>query len=233
MAEVTKTHGQSTDPSLENILRFTRNPENVDSETIKTMYDRWAGTYDENVINVHEYQAPSKVGELFAANCQDKDVCILDCGAGTGLVAEKLHAHGFTNIVGIDISQKSLDAAAQKGVYKRLVCADVGKEKMPFRDDEFGGLVCSGCLAPSHMRPNCLRDWVRVVKSGGIIILIMRQAYVELVKGEEEYYNESYKDEFDTVIEELNAGKRWQLTKLPYPGYLKGTLGLVLVAKVL
>lgn len=47
MAEVTKTHGQSTDPSLENILRFTRNPENVDSETIKTMYDRWAGTYDE------------------------------------------------------------------------------------------------------------------------------------------------------------------------------------------
>lgn len=61
----------------------------------------------------------------------------------------------------------------------------------------------------------------------------MRRAYVELVEGEEEYCYDYYKNEFDTVVEELDEGKRWQLSKIYFPGYLKDCAGLALVAKVL
>ncbi|XP_071823768.1 methyltransferase-like protein 27 [Apostichopus japonicus] len=224
---------QSTEPTLKNLYSHVKNSQQVGSDTIKELYDSWVPSYDKDLINNHKYIGPSKVSAVFADHCPIKDASILDCGAGTGLVGEKLHALGFTNISGLDISQKSLDVAAQKGLYKKLVCAQVGKENMPFNDDEFDGLVCSGCMVPSHMSPSCFREWVRVVKPGGIIALVMRRAYVELLEGEEEYFYDYYKNEFDTVVEELDEGKRWQLSKIYFPGYLKDCAGLALVAKVL
>ena len=45
---------------------------------------------------------------------------VLDAGCGTGLSGKALHAAGFRRLTGIDISQASLDVAAQAGVYERL-----------------------------------------------------------------------------------------------------------------
>lgn len=40
------------------------------------------------------------------------------------------------NIVALDISAKSLEVAKQKGVYRQVVCSEVGEEIMPFKDSK-------------------------------------------------------------------------------------------------
>ncbi|KAJ8042352.1 Methyltransferase-like protein 27 [Holothuria leucospilota] len=159
------TNSTSADPSLEKVWNQVESGEKVHVENIKGLYDNWTSSYDED-LRKHRYYGPSYAGSTFAEHCPEKGVHILDIGSGTGLVGEQLHALGYTDIVGVDISRKSLDVADKKGVYKRLVCAEVGKDKLPFGNNEFDGLVCCGCMLPNHFRPGCLREWVRVVRPG-------------------------------------------------------------------
>lgn len=219
--------------SLQQVLHHARNADGIGSNTIKDLYDHWTGSYDTDLLK-QNYQGPTKVSAVLSEHCTDKSASILDCGCGTGLIGEKLHALGYSNITGLDISQKSLDVAEQKGVYNNLVCTEVGKEKMPFGEDEFDAIICSGCILPTHMRPSCFREWVRVVKPGGIIALAMRQCYIEVVKGEEEYFSKDFQLEFDEVTQDLERSKSWQIiSKTNFPQYYEGSLGLVVVSKVL
>ena len=47
-----------------------------------------------------------------------KDCAILDMGCGTGVVANLLKEHGFTNIEGADASDTFIRAAKASGAYK-------------------------------------------------------------------------------------------------------------------
>ena len=47
----------------------------------------------------------------------------------------QLARRGFKRIDGVDISQKSLDVSASKGVYERLICDSLGKNKLKGVDD--------------------------------------------------------------------------------------------------
>ena len=57
-----------------------------------------------------------------------KDSKILDCGAGTGLVAEALRGHhGFTGqIDGLDASKEMLAKAEEKDIYNELIWSFIG-----------------------------------------------------------------------------------------------------------
>lgn len=79
-------------------------------------------------MNTSKYQSPDfLVPELQKAientlTTLDKDaVQLLDIGAGSGLVGEKLRARGFTNLVAIDLSPKMLALVEKKNRYKSMV----------------------------------------------------------------------------------------------------------------
>ncbi|NEQ72902.1 MAG: methyltransferase domain-containing protein [Okeania sp. SIO2C9] len=61
----------------------------------------------------------------YVANKHDT---ILDVGAGTGLVGVALAELGFEQIIGMDILPGMLTKAAEKGIYKSLVCCSIGDE---------------------------------------------------------------------------------------------------------
>ena len=75
----------------------------------------------------------------------DKDaVQLLDIGAGSGMIGEKLRERGFTNLVAIDLSPKMLALAEKKNIYKAMVCDSLYNWRKYFAIGQFDAAVsCS------------------------------------------------------------------------------------------
>lgn len=196
------------------------------------LYDNWT-TYEQDVANA-SYNGASLSTAMLSELCPDKNISILDCGAGSGLVGEKLRAEGFTNLTGNDISQTLLDIAEKKNIYKKLACCDGGNvAKLPFEENEFDALICTGCVSPTAIRPKAFVDWTRVVKPGGVFLLLARHRYwqTELTN---KWPKLGFIEEFDTVIQDLENSKKVEMIfKRVVPDYVEGTEGLAFAFRVL
>ncbi|KAJ8048731.1 Methyltransferase-like protein 27 [Holothuria leucospilota] len=217
---------------MKKALDHIKNSTDINSNKIKEMYDNWV-TYDEDAQKVN-YCAPTKAAEIIHQQFSQKNVSILDCGSGTGLVGVELNRLGFSNIVGVDISPNCLAVAEKKYVYQKLVCAEVGKEKLPFDENCFDAVLCCGTFMPTHMSPECLPELVRIVKPGGIIVVLMGQRYIEVVAGDEECFCKYYQLEFDEVNRDLERSKKWKLiSKSVFPNLVANKAALSFVWEVL
>merc|ERR1711976_1062270 len=76
------------------------------------------------------YPDPWKCAEFVDEICQEfrikKDAEILDMACGTGLVGQALSDKGFSRIHGCDISEKMLEIASTKDIYKSLDQVELG-----------------------------------------------------------------------------------------------------------
>ena len=104
-----------------------------------------------------------------------RDVRVVDIGAGTGEMADTLHACGFRLIDGVDPAQKLLDLAAAKGKYTNLVCSFVTREPTAgIEADAYDAAVCCGTISPGHCPIDSLHEMARIVRPGGCITLTLR-----------------------------------------------------------
>ena len=96
--------------------------ENVENNQIysEKLFDNFADNY-ELVIKNLGYSVPAAMRRIAG----DVKGAVADLGCGTGLVAEAIKTPE-NRFIGVDISQKMLDAAAQKGLYDKLIKADIG-----------------------------------------------------------------------------------------------------------
>lgn len=143
----------------------------TDSAEVMQQYDEMAPTYDATLLNDWGYRAPAVAADLLTRYVDSK-AAVLDAGCGTGLTGRELKRVGFATVTGADISQPSLDSAAQKAVYARLVRADL-LAPLPFETDSFDAALCVGVL--SYITGEGLfRELCRVVRSGGTLVLSHR-----------------------------------------------------------
>ena len=79
---------------------------------VEDYYDKWTkeNKYDKDMFE-WKYSGPQETINLFKKYNTKKDIKILDAGCGTGLVGLELKKNGFTNIDGVDFSQKILTLA--------------------------------------------------------------------------------------------------------------------------
>ncbi len=151
----------------------------VNAETqdeLRRRYDLWAAKYDQDLGEEAVYLAPMATAEA-AEGFIDKQARILDAGAGTGLGGAALKQAGFQNLVGLDFSAGMLAVAAEKGIYRETIVADLG-QRTPLESDGFDALVSVGTT--SQMPAESLHEFVRVVRPGGrIIITTWVKPYVE------------------------------------------------------
>ncbi|PIK48033.1 hypothetical protein BSL78_15095 [Apostichopus japonicus] len=181
-----------------------------------------------------KYKGPLYVSTILAEVFKSKDISVLDCASGTGLVAEALQAKGFTNITGLDISEEFIKVAEKKGIYKKIVRAFIGTDRMPFDDNEFDAIVCCSGVLPTHISPDAFREWVRILKPGGFFSFSIRRCYLEVMQGEEEFYSKPFADKIDEVLQDLEQNNKVEiLPRRECPEYIENSPAYFYVIKVL
>lgn len=156
-------------------------------DEVAALYDRWADTYDAEMA-ANGYRHPSIALALLARHLPRGAGPVLDAGCGTGLVGEWMGILGYPQVEGLDISEGMLARARSKGVYGKLHSLALGGT-LPFADAHFAGIVSAGVFTTGHVGPEALDELVRICRSGGVIVLTVK--------------NTIWEDGFAARIEEL------------------------------
>ena len=142
------------------------------SKDVAQYYDDWAADYEKTVAD-WRYEAPGQVAQMLRTELPAESV-ILDAGCGTGLVGQALNEAGFKAIDGIDVSSRSLQTAETSGAYRGLQQVDMQKLPLPITDDLYDGLACVGVLTYLTDSIGTVREFSRVVRPGGVVVLTQR-----------------------------------------------------------
>jgi SAM-dependent methyltransferase len=126
-------------------------------------YRDWAASYDSGFAVGMQYLLPAHVAAAFLATGAPGP--ILDVGAGTGLLAERLREMGFEGeIDAVDFSPEMLEQAAEKRLYAGLFRADITQPlDVPRR---YAGIVSSGTFTAGHVGPEALPHLLGVCLPG-------------------------------------------------------------------
>ena len=132
-------------------------------------YQRWAGTYDQEVGVDNGYAQPARCAAALAGVA---DPCghVLDVGCGTGLSGVALRDVGFTRLDGCDFSPPMLERASETGVYRQLFEADLNAG-LDIDGDAYDHAVAVGVFSFGHIRSDALREVLRVVRPGGAVVV--------------------------------------------------------------
>jgi predicted TPR repeat methyltransferase len=144
-----------------------------DPGAVAERYDGWAQSYDDD-LGSWSYQAPAVVADTVVTR-KPSARTVLDVGCGTGLVGRALRERGFVGqLRGLDISRASLEIARQAPAYDALEQADL-QQRLPADDDSVDAVVCVGVMTYLPEVEAVWREFVRVAKPGGLVVVTQRE----------------------------------------------------------
>jgi predicted TPR repeat methyltransferase len=144
-----------------------------DPREVAHRYDEWAQSYDDDLTS-WSYRAPAVVAETVVTRLPSA-ASALDVGCGTGLVGRALRARGFAGqVLGLDVSQASLDIARHSGAYDSLERADL-QQPLAFEDDSVDAVVCVGVMTYLPEVEVVWREFARVARPRGIVVATQRE----------------------------------------------------------
>ena len=136
-------------------------------------YDEWAESYDDELVS-WSYRAPEVVVETILSRLPDAG-SVLDVGCGTGMVGRTLRARGYAGrLTGLDISRASLRVAEKSGAYDALAPADL-QQTLEVEENGVDVLVCVGVMTYLPDVEAVWREFARVVRSGGLVVVTQRE----------------------------------------------------------
>ncbi|MDP8991887.1 MAG: class I SAM-dependent methyltransferase [Actinomycetota bacterium] len=173
-----------------------------DSAEAEAVYDEGADEYERRILG-WGYSTPAVIAYFLGRFVAPGDGPILDAGAGTGLMGLLLSTLGHGDVIGIDLSERMLAQASEKGVYRSLHRMDLA-EPLDLPADEFAATVASGVFAAGHAPPAALPELVRVTRPGGHVIFSVRT---------DVYADGTFKQQ----QEELERERWWELAQASEP----------------
>jgi predicted TPR repeat methyltransferase len=97
----------------------------ADEQYVKDVFDDYADTFDDHLVNTLAYYTPEKLERLFSNTiCNAKGLSTIDLGCGTGLCGP-LFRLCSKQLVGVDLSSGMLEKAAGKACYDELLNCDL------------------------------------------------------------------------------------------------------------
>lgn len=185
-------------------------------QELEAAYDKWASDYDADLGKLCGGDK-NVVGEVVATVLSRNNLafnpashpCVVDFGCGTGAAGPLLHALGWKDIVGVDLSGGMLREAEKRGphIYKRLVKAALPDSG--FQAATFDVVHAAAMFAPGQAPPESFDEFLRVLRVGGVATFSVRCHYYD---GEEGARHRAR-------IQELETAQRWrrlQVTTEPY-----------------
>src|SRR5690606_37696389 len=98
-------------------------PPQTPPEVVKSHFDDFAEVFESHLVDTLHYRAPQCLCEALEGVLPAHPLDVLDLGCGTGLCAPLLRP-AARRLVGVDLSGRMLERAAQQGDYDELVCAE-------------------------------------------------------------------------------------------------------------
>ena len=146
-------------------------------EDNKRLYAKWAETYDFEFADHLGYALPARVANTFVSvlGCERKGR-VLDVGAGTGLVGQRLAVHGFKKIDALDISIEMLAVAATKACYDALIEGDLSA-KLVIASNMYDFVISAGTFTHGHVGAAALDELLRIAKPGALFCISINSAY--------------------------------------------------------
>ena len=145
-----------------------------DAAALAASYDRWAATYDSDMLAIG-YANVAVAAGLVGRHVRDRGDPILEAGVGTGLLGEMLSITGYPYLVGIDMSEGMLARARARAVYTDLRTRVLG-EPLDFDDASFAAVVSFGVFTPGHAPPGAFDELIRITRRGGHLIFTVSTA---------------------------------------------------------
>ena len=167
------------------------------------LYKVWASSYDSDFAEKNDYRSPFEIAGYFDKYANQKDMPILDVGAGTGLVAECLRSEYQRDIHAIDISPEMLDLARIKNCYSKLIEADL-TEDLQIDNEVYGGVVSAGTFTHGHVGPDALDELLRVTKPNGLFVITIHSKLFKKA-GFENKFNEIKNKISEPIVHEVKA----------------------------
>ncbi|XP_046580993.1 uncharacterized protein LOC124288515 [Haliotis rubra] len=118
--------GRHTQARFEFSLR-----KNMTPHDIADMFNDFAEDFEE-VYSSIGWRPYEVVGDFMAKIIPEENrskLKVLDVGAGTGLLGNKLKNHGFTHVDALDPAEKMLNVAKRRKIYQRYLCAFMNKDR--------------------------------------------------------------------------------------------------------
>lgn len=158
-----------------------------DVDKLAAFYADWAAYYDEDVAT-HDYGLPPTMVQTLrlaasvdgsTARYADRTLRVLDAGCGTGLVGVELHAAGYTDLHGVDLSHEMVEVARERGIYRSLE-GGVDLTAPPEHLRRSADIVTvGGVFTVGHVPPEALGAMSELVRPGGALVASTRRAYHE------------------------------------------------------
>ena len=146
------------------------------TDELMDVYDGWAARYDDELLGEWGYTSPQKAVDLLSESMRLSNLRVLDAGCGTGLVGSLLKVAGVPNITGIDYSSGMLAQAQEKRIYDALHLMDMN-QSLDLASNSFDAVTCIGTFTSTHVKPDAVRELVRVTRPGGSVIFTVRDDY--------------------------------------------------------
>lgn len=137
-------------------------------------YDQWAATYDADMQTIG-YVNPAIIVGLAARYVQNLDAVIFDAGVGTGITGQLLSILGYTNLIGVDLSDGMLARAAVRKVYSSLRNQELGAA-LDFATASIDAVISCGTFTLGHAPAGAFDELVRITKPGGFLIFTVSSA---------------------------------------------------------
>ncbi|MEM9487649.1 MAG: class I SAM-dependent methyltransferase [Myxococcota bacterium] len=175
-----------------------------DPEELARRYDAWAQEYDQHLEVDLNYIAPA-IGVERLARRVPTGARILDAGAGTGLVGQRLHEVGYRDIVALDYAAGMLEKARAKGVYTELSQQSLA-DPLTFDTSSFDAVISIGVFTYGHAPATAFDELIRITRAGGIILFSVLTEF---------YKNSGFRDHLD----QLEKAGKWTLLDAgePFP----------------
>jgi predicted TPR repeat methyltransferase len=95
-------------------------PPRAEDAYVRDLFDRFAGSFDEQLLKNLGYRAPQVLIEALGEAAEGDAMDVLDAGCGTGLCGPLIRARA-RQLVGVDLSAGMLEQARGRGCYDTLV----------------------------------------------------------------------------------------------------------------
>jgi len=183
--------------------------DNSNSVNSVQKYSVRASTYEKEVLALGfppPMKTASAIVELLGAN-NNESCSVLDAGCGTGLVAQNMMSMGYKGVVdGFDGASGMVKEASNKNLYRTLKTIFLTEEenRIIFNDGLYDAVVASGVFCTGHIYVNALRDVVKVLKPGGVMVFTSPKSK----------HNIGYYTKLTGVIDQMEREGIWKKLKI-------------------